>query len=190
MLKGIKSKYILEIIFKFVKDKKLKLKLFIHSKYFQNLFGLSLYNFQKEYLHSLKNYNNYYNDYLCLYSIYSEKSSLSDKYNEYIKSLNNIPTDVIERDISDKIYKNSEIYSQSKIDIYSPLFFSFINNKSLTDKLSINIPLNLIIKNNLEDDYIKLFKELNNNSHKYQSISISFYKDNDLDLLDKLNIIF
>ena len=191
MLKGIKSKYILEIIFGFIKDKKKKkLKLFVHSKYFQNLFGLSLYNFQKEYLHSLKNYNNYYNDYLCLYSIYSEKSSLSDKYNEYIKSLNNIPTDVIERDISDLIYKNSEIYSQSKIDIYSPLFFSFINNKSLTDKLSINIPLNLIIKNNLEDDYIKLFKELNNNSHKYQSISISFYKDNDLDLLDKLNIIF
>ena len=189
MLKRIKSKYILEIIFKFVKDKKLKLKLFIHSKYFQNLFGLSLYNFQKEYLHSLKNYNKDYNDYLCLFSAYSAKSDLNDKYNKYIKSLNNIPKDVIERDISDLIVENSEINSQSKIDIYSPLFFSFINNNSLSDKLSINIPLDIIIKNKLEDDYIKLFKELNDNSHKYKSISISFDTKNDLDLLDKLNII-
>ena len=89
MLKGIKSKYILEIIFGFIKDKKKKkLKLFVHSKYFQNLFGLSLYNFQKQYLHSLKNYNRHYNDYLCLFSAYSAKSDLNDKYNKYIKSLN------------------------------------------------------------------------------------------------------
>ena len=191
MLKGIKSKYILEIIFGFIKDKKKKkLKLFVHSKYFQNLFGLSLYNFQKEYLHSLKNYNNHYNDYLCLFSVCAKKTSLSDKYNKYIKSLNNIPREIIERDIFELIVKNSEIYSQSKIDIYYPLFNSFINNSSLLDKLSINIPLDIIIENNLEDDYIKLFKELNENYHKYQSISISFYKNNDLDLLDKLNIIF
>lgn len=190
MLKEIKSKYILEIIFQFIKDKNIKLKLFVHSKYFQNLFDLSLYNFQKEYLHSLKNYNSYYDDYLCLFSVYAKKTSLSDKYNKYIKSLNNIPREIIERDIFELIVKNSEIYSQSKIDIYSPLFNSFINNSSLLDKLSINIPLDVIIENNLEDDYIKLFKELNENYHKYQSISISFDKNNDLDLLDKLNIIF
>ena len=190
MLKEIKSKYILEIIFQFIKDKNIKLKLFVHSKYFQNLFDLSLYNFQKEYLHSLKNYNSYYDDYLCLFSVYAKKTSLSDKYNKYIKSLNNIPREIIERDIFELIVKNSEIYSQSKIDIYYPLFNSFINNSSLLDKLSINIPLDIIIENNLEDDYIKLFKELNENYHKYQSISISFYKNNDLDLLDKLNIIF
>ena len=190
MLREIKSKYILEIIFQFIKDKNIKLKLFVHSKYFQNLFDLSLYNFQKEYLHSLKNYKSYYDDYLCLFSVYAKKTSLSDKYNKYIKSLNNIPREIIERDIFELIVKNSEIYSQSKIDIYSPLFNSFINNSSLLDKLSINIPLDIIIKNNLEDDYIKLFKELNENHHKYQSISISFYKNTDLDLLDKLNIIF
>ena len=58
MLKKIKSKNILENIIQYFKEPKLKLKLFFYSKYFQNIFDLNLYHFQKNYLQSFqKNLN-------------------------------------------------------------------------------------------------------------------------------------
>ena len=110
MLKIIKSKYILENIFKFIKDNRIKLKLIFYSKYFQNLFD----NFQKEFLHSLDIIK------IFKWNFYFDKNDLRDSYNQYIKSLNNIPIDVIERYIADIIAERSKVYWQTDIDIYSP----------------------------------------------------------------------
>ena len=56
----IKSKYILEKIFDYIKDDKFKMKLFSYSKLFQSKLNLSIVDYQIAFLNKINfNYRNY-----------------------------------------------------------------------------------------------------------------------------------
>ena len=62
LLETIKSKYIFEQIFGFIKDKNFKLKLFIHSKIFQKKLELEFTDYTNAYLSKFKiELKNYFN---------------------------------------------------------------------------------------------------------------------------------
>ena len=48
-MEKIKSKYILQTIMAYIRDDNIKLKLFMYSKKYQNIFSIQLFNYQKKY---------------------------------------------------------------------------------------------------------------------------------------------
>ena len=50
MKKKINSKYVLNSIFNYINDDKFKMKLFLYSKLFQNLFNLTILDYQLHFL--------------------------------------------------------------------------------------------------------------------------------------------
>ena len=67
LLKNIKSNYILRRIFDNIKDKKLLLKLFDHSKLFQKKLDIKLFDYKKVFF---KNFS--FEDYLCFNKLYDD----------------------------------------------------------------------------------------------------------------------
>ena len=53
LINKIKSKYILNYIFYFIKDTKFKLKLFLHSKSIQDKLNLKLINYKELFLNKI-----------------------------------------------------------------------------------------------------------------------------------------
>ena len=83
MLKNVKSKYILNNIIEYIPDKIFKYKLSFYSKYFHRKFGLSLNDFQKQYLYLLPNHNQNYKQFMyCPFN--NGKYNLKNKFEEYI----------------------------------------------------------------------------------------------------------
>ena len=166
----------------------------------QNKFGLKKYDFQKQYFLSLPQNKpiNYYENLLSFYSDYSDfnnnQQSIKERYDKYIESLKHIPIDIIQKIISESIIEGFQSYIptiKTPIDIYSPLFNQFMSNKSLISHLSIQIPLNIIITNNLEQIFNDKFKEINQSDElNYESINIIFKESNDLNELNNINILY
>ncbi len=190
VLEKIKSKYILNKIFDYIRNENYKLKFLIYSKSLQIKYDLKIeykYCFLKEYL-KVKEFiflnlinkeldTNYFykklNDLLDFIHITHEESKEISEiiYNNYIKEQKKIH----------KILRYTDFFST--IDIYSPFIECAISN----DFHFINIPLDDIEKYYLKNDYISFFKKQNKN-HKKMKVLISLKDVSQVDSLKDLNI--
>ena len=80
ILGGLKSSYIFDIIFSYIKNKNYKYKIFIYSKIFQEKNKINLLDYQKKYIKEkgLKKHTYFSNKY---YNIF-EKDYLKNKFRE------------------------------------------------------------------------------------------------------------
>ena len=215
LLETIHSKYILDTIFKYIKEEKIfKMDLFAYSIYFQKKLNLNLFDYQEEFLKL--NGIHFYN---YLYNINIEKGE-SDMQNfdkEIIKtnlkrelSKYNIDLNIIEKinqeyfqkyikEIKEKIFNDNKNkkkkysinkeFSEIKIEIYSPLFNTLSKNK-IFENCTIIIPIYNIELYKLKDDYLYAFDKLNKSKIKYLNVAI-YYKDFfDLQLVNDLKLNF
>ena len=194
--KKIKSNYVLDSIFNYIKDTKYKLKLFFYSKSFQKKIGLKLCDYQLEYFNKIGiNFSKYLK-----YPDINNNNDNNDKQNfdknflnqklkydlsKYNKNFNIKPEVIIN---FFKTYKNNKtknieipkdniINSKIEIDIYSPFFKILSTNNEIFEKFSIVIPIKYLQKF-LKEDYISIFDKLNKLKSNYISLSI-YCKDND-----------
>ena len=201
--KKIKSIYILNSIFDYIRDVNFKMKLFFYSKFFQKKLGFNLLNYQEEYLNKIGiNYYNYlkYNENT---HDYFNKKFLEEKLQKDLSKYNSIDLNIFSK-ISIKYFKNNnpnkemkKIYSDynynnctNEIDIYSPFFDSLSNNQEIFENFSIIIPTKYFNKNELKKDYISTFDKLNKMKSKYNSITIYAKDNDDINELKKINIHF
>ena len=192
MLEKIKSKFVLNYIFKYIQrdSDKFKLKLINYNKVLQKQLDIDLIDFQKFFL---KQKCNFYNDYPTINfdTINFNKNILykqaEDKLKEY-----NLELDVVKNifeKYNKKYFKNEK---NNKIfildddiqiyDIYSPFIDIIIPFKK---DIFINLPLNYIKIHNLINDY-KIFFEKNTSNIKL--LNISFDEVEQMKLLKELNI--
>ena len=170
ILKELKSFYIIEIIFSYIKDKDYKYIIAIYSKAIQNKLNISLFDYQKKYINkkgiiinsylSNKDYNKFEKDYLI------------KKLNEDLLKFN-INKDSLENYL-DYFFKNYRGNNYFIIDIFSP-FFEFLLTKKYFKTL-FTIQVNLI-EENLENDYISVFKKLNQSEFIYSSLDFIVNKN-------------
>ena len=176
----------------------MKYKLSKYSKYLQQKLGLILYDFQKKYFYSLfpkHNSKHFYEEFFNCFSNITpiNYKNIKEKYENYLEIYyKNIPLNIIYKIICEKVSEEiEEPKIKTKIDIYSPLFNTFMSDKTLVTRFSINIPLNDIITNNLKLDYYNKFEEMNkNNIQNYESINITFKEEKDFDIINELNLIY
>ena len=117
LIKKIKSPYILKNIFNYIKDNNFKLKLFIHSKLFQNKLDLTII-YKEKYLNKIGFDINEY-----LHKKY-EEDNLIKKYNNFVleKKLNKKEFEkIISELIKNKKFYDNEKDSEKLIDMESPL---------------------------------------------------------------------
>ena len=186
LLDKIGSKYIMLNILEYTKYD-IKLKLFFHSKKYINKFDLMFfyhYNYLKAIGLNLFDYfelNNYGK---------INKEELKNKFNEDFQNSNanfNISPEFL-TNFYNEFTKNNSL-DQFNVDIYSPMF-EILSKTDLIQKFTINISIDNIQINDLYNDYISIFKNLNESKSKYSSILFTCENINDIDYLNKLNINF
>ena len=162
ILGGLKSSYIFDIIFSYIKNKNYKYKLFIHSKTFQNKNKINLFDYQRKYINKIgiKIYTYFSSKY---YSKF-EKENLKNKFREDSLTFN--VTKEVFQNYLDDFFKNYHKKNCFLIDIYSP-FFEFLSTKEYFKEL-FSIQANL--DSNLENDYIMAFDKLNKLKSEYSSL--------------------
>ena len=192
----ISSKYIIEEILSYIKDKNLKYNLFKYSKKFQRKLDLSLVDYQELYLNNLgMKLNNY---------LYSEKNEDPKTFSKYILT-KNLQHDIIKYKINKNIFekvilhyfnkkaktiKNNfkDFESEQKIEIYSP-FFDLLSKTDIFSKcFVVTISINVIKKHNLKNDYISVFEKLNKSEINYSSIILNFNEYSDIYYLNEFKI--
>ena len=195
----IKSKYILDSIFTYIKDDKFKMKLFVYSKLYQKKLDFDIVNYQIEILN--KNKFNF-----CSYLKFSKNNLSQQNFNKqylisqftndiskYNINLNDISTIInyyFGNNNFQKMQENNKakINSEIEIDIFSPYFEFLSNNKNIFKNFCIIVPLARIKKFSLINDYNSIFERLAEIHSNYNSI-ILYTKDNDdLDILKNLSI--
>ena len=210
LLKKIKSKFILNYISEFINGNNIKLNLFKYSKLFQKLLNITIYDYQFAYFKKtdfpLSHYLSYdnnkddeddFNDKkfnkdllkknLEEYLIEFPQLAASD-VNKYILEYYKIQVkNLKEKDEKEINYIN---FNSNSIDIYSPFFELLSKNEFLDQLLAINLPIYLINKNNLKNDYLNIFDKLEKNNSNYSSLNIIFNDTEELDILDNLKIKF
>ena len=212
ILNKIKSKYILKAIFLYIKDIKFKLKLFIHSKLFQNKLDMKI-DYNALYIDKLGiNFDQFFcfedkvkNEIKFDKDIMRKKlekflfkSKLNISFlNQYIiyRGTNFITKYKPIKKIANNDYKNyvnnREASLKNKnfkiiiIDIYSP-FFIFLSEQDFFSKIYIGIPMNIISQINLYYDYSCTFNYLNSLKINY-SLFIKFKEFNELQNFQKIN---
>ena len=107
-LNNIKSKYLLDYIFDYIKDKNYKDKLFLYSKKLQKEFDIKLIGLKKNYL---KKIGFYLDKYLYVNPKFFERDCLANAYNKFIKE-NKLDKKNIEKKIFD-IFEYKEIKDKS-----------------------------------------------------------------------------
>ena len=195
-LRNIKSNYILQKILAHIQNKNVILKLFVHSKYFQNKLDIQLIDYQKE---SLKDF--LFEKYLCFNKIYDnnqefDKNMIKNSLRDDLLQKKFDPNNIINnqeyllyyfKKYFDKI-NEEELDSYKKhrilIDIYSPFFEELSKTSNFNETFTISIlPRYIINKYNLKNDYINLFDK-----NKYSSLKINFGEIEDFNIIDELNI--
>ena len=83
LINNIKSKYILNYIFDYIKDKDFQLKLFLHSKKCQKKFDINLIILKEKYLQKIE-FD--LDAYLFIKPNLYKKDYLTNEYNEFFKS--------------------------------------------------------------------------------------------------------
>ena len=200
----IKSKYILETIFDYIKEDNFKYKLLIYSKLFQKKLELKLVDYQERYVIQFGiKINNY---------LYCDKNEKKDTFNKNILS-QNLEKDLIKLKIDKNILENivlnifnkkknnleikyEDIYMnykeyEDKIEIYSPLLDILSKDDEIFKIFfTIPIPMKIIKKFNLKNDYISCFNKLNDSNSKYSSIIFNIDEFNDINYLKEFKINF
>ena len=213
LLEKIQSKYILELICKYIKEEEIYImNLFTYSKYFQKKMNFHFLDYQVKFLEM--NGIHFYN------YLYNNKNDNSDSDNKNIdkeiikKNLKtylskfNIDLNIIEKinpkyfqkylqkvkeekfkDNKKENFLNDKENSEMKLDINSP-FFNILSKSDFFEKFTIVIPIHFIDLYKIKDDYINTFVKLNESKAKYSSLAI-YYKDIfDLKIVKNLNINF
>ena len=197
ILEKISSNYIFQNIFDFIPNKVFKYKLFVHSKFFQEKLNIKLIDYRQVYVNQfgLPDINNYFSSYN--YSDYEEydKNYLNDKLKKDLlnknTNINKLKEVLIE--LFNHFVKFDFDYFENRehlIDIYSP-FFDTISKTAMYEKIySIPIPVEIIKKLKLKNDYISSFNKLNESNGKYPSLTVYYKECKDMKLLNELNIDF
>ena len=187
LLGKLKSTFILQKILGFIKDKKVILKLFVHSKSLQNKLGIKLMDYQKVFFKNL-----YFENYLCFNiscdnndDINFDKDKLKNTLKDDLLKIKFDYKNIINNKeyliyYFQKYYKelNEEGIDKMKenkilIDIYSPFFETLSETEFFSKLFNINILPKIIIKKyNLTNDYINYFEKLNKIKSEFSSISI------------------
>ena len=195
LLKRLRSNYILQKILNYIQNK-ITLKLFIHSKLFQNKLNIKFIDYQKEYFKDFS-----FEKFLCFNIIYDnnqdfDKNLIKDKLREDLSQkkfdYNNIINNqkyliyyfkkyynkINEEELDS--YKNNKII----IDIYSPFFDELSKNEIFNEIFTVSIlPRYIINKYKLKKDYINYFNKIKNSSLK-----INFSENEDFNIIEELNI--
>ena len=194
MLKKIKSKFILNTIIDYIKEDN-KLQIFLFSKYYQQILGIKLLDYQQQYfnkkgieLDDLKIFfspiqirNNNFN-----------RNILKDNLKLYLNK-NNIKYDLLKSyliEYNKCLIKdlNKENEQKKPIDIYSPFFDDLLKNRCL-EFFIIQIDFEFIEKFQLYNDYKDIFDKLNIFKSNF-CIKISFKNENVISLIKDFKINF
>ena len=117
------------------------------------------------------------------YPAFYSKNYFPKKYEIYKnKFSNNIISDYISYCIEQK-----NLIDNAYLDIYSPFFEALSTNNYFSDKFTIIVSIKFIKDNNLENDYIQAFNNLNKFNSNY-SILFRFINPNDIDYLVKFKM--
>ena len=154
----IKSLYIINGIFNYIKDENFKIKLSLHSKSVQKMLEINIYLFQEKYLNSI-GFN--INDYLHINEENYRRKILTQKYNEFFlgkkikkKSINNIVFNIFD---NKKVQGNE---TPILINIYSPLLEILLKTKNFENFFMIFISQSNIEEFKLKNSYINFFDKL------------------------------
>ena len=198
-MEKIKSKYVLDTIFTFIKDSKLKYKLVVYSKLLQKKLCLKLFDYQKKYIDKFSiSFNKYFshmlnnNEYSKEFDKYILFKLLEEDLIYYKIDINLIKLfliDYLEKYINE-FEKEEYDKNYIQLDIFSP-FFDFISNlKYFEDIFNIIISIDEIEKYNLKKDYISCFNKLKKLNYKYSSITIFYNNNENLKNLEEFPIKF
>ena len=176
MLENIKSIYIIQNIFNYIKNSNFKFKLVNYCKYYQEKLDLTLSDYKEKYFRQYsENLKMDVLDYLTKTPSFNNKQ-LQVKVNELLlkyKYDNNIH---FQRYV---LFCIENFFNKNKyplfIDIYSP-FFDLVSNSDFFEKIFLNIYINEKDEYNLNNDYISFFNKLNKLNLNYPGIS--FYLGN------------
>ena len=195
-MKAIKSKYIFQNIFDYIKDFNYKYKLFRYSKFYQNYFELKLEEFKEIYIIQLGLDIEKYN-LLNVNPITFDKEDFIKTLEKYNLTLNDIQTFIInhlKRSINyHKEKRNDFKYSQYNyynipINIYSPFLETISTSDYFEEIFTIQIPTKEIDDHDLKKDYISTFKKLKNNNSNFSSLLIKINYDKDMSYFHEFNI--
>ena len=197
ILEKLSSDYILQNVFDYIPNIKFKFKLFAHSKLFQKKLDLKLKDYKLHYINQFGIpdmntyfYNNNYTSYDKNYLTNKLNKDLSNKkicINEFKEILIDLFKNYL--DLKNKEYDYYD-RDERKLDIYSP-FFDDISQGELYEKIyTIPIPIEIIKKFNLKNDYISAFTKKNESNGKYPSLTVYYTECEDIKLLKELNIYF
>ena len=165
IINNIKSKHILNYIFKYIEDKNFQDKLFLYSKKLQKKFDIKLIGLKENYLKKLE-----FDKYLYIDSTLFEKDFLKTEYNRFLK----------EKKVKD---------NEKLINIESPLFEVLSKTRNFGKIFTIYISQKIIDKHKLKHEYKKFFDKLNKLNIEYESIFYD-YKDNNNNYLKDIKINF
>ena len=193
-LQKILSKYIFQVIFDYIKDDKIVLKLVCFSKSFQDKLDLSIFDYQKIYFQNIGfNINKYFSN-------FSKDSEFKNNNKEILRK--KFVADLLKYKIDINDINNyalnyflnvneEETFGDYKyIDIYSPFFDIITKAKIFEKNFIIPISTELIENYKLKNDYIIAFKKLNELKIKYSALTIVYKKGKDIDYLKEFNINF
>ena len=200
LLKRIKSKYILNSLFEYIKYTNLKFKLFNYSKFFQNKIGLTLFDYQERYINKI---NIDLNKYIYFDRFEGDKIYLKIVYKEALKSFfkrYKLDFNIIEKYLINTLKKKIEelikdykdmahIFSDLCVDVFSP-FFDIIFESEVFKYFCIRIFLNKFnFAYYLEDDDDSIsFINNSNKSSKILSLQFIYEQPNEIDNLYKYKI--
>ena len=185
LLEKIKSNLTLKLIFEYIEDNKIKLKLFNYSKFFQNKLDLQLDDYIDQYmskytnkieLHKYLSRDHYKYDY--------DKNILKKNFEAEL-SENKIDKEMIQQ-YAVNYFRKSKVFNYN-ITIYSPFFESLSKTKFFEKKFFIKIPTNKIENLNLKKDYIDTFNKLNKLNKRYSLRIENIYRDH-TNYFEKYNI--
>ena len=181
----IRSKYILKYIFNFIGDKTKILRIFAHSKYYQNRLEINIANYCKIYLDNL---DFDLNKYVYRKDIYYKKDKLIKDYNDFI-SKNNLNKEEFESIVNIILNSKAEKRKKNYINIESPLFEITLRTNDFEKYYMIIIYQDNINDPKIKEDYSYIFHNLNTSKIKY-SVCYVFNETTKLDDILELNINF
>ena len=183
----IKSKYILKYLFNYIGNSSFELKLFIHSKYFQNILNLTQSYYYKKYLDSLGlNLNKFIHKEEDDFDFTS--NSLTNEYDLFITK-NNLNKEKVESVLYEILNgQNEKNKRKYYINIESPLFEMISKTNDFGKKYIIYISQSIIEGYKLNDVCLSKFDKLNKENIKYSSILYAFNDIAQIDCLKSLNI--
>ena len=181
-----------------IQDNNLKLKLFFHSKSFQEILNIKYIDYKEEYFKKIRlNLNKYL--------LYDDKENDKEALNNNLQRFLNkkkLNKDNIINLVYD-IYSNKKVEGLEEedvgtfnvnygylIDIFSPFFNVMSKTEFFEKRYCIPIIEDFIEKNKLNNDYKNIFEKLNKSNIKYASILLKFNDNNKINYLKDFNIDF